>query len=160
LVENGCERLTVFEPFGQNPGLQSVKWINDLADVEGETFDWIFMVEVLEHLLDPQQELARIRRNLKPGGKLVITTPNARGWRARLDGFKWREAQNPTHINLFTPRTLKDSLLKAGYSGAERIRRPVTYNTTGLKALVLAMTQMIGVDGGLRFVSTNSGACE
>jgi SAM-dependent methyltransferase len=160
LIEKGCERLTVFEPFGQNPGLHAVNWINDLNDLEGEKFDWIFMIEVLEHLLNPQEELAEIRRHLSPGGKLMITTPNARGWRARIDGFKWREAQNPTHINLFTALTLKNCLTNAGYSNAKRMLRPVTYKAKGLKALGLAMTQMVGVDGGLRFIATNSSTGE
>lgn len=156
LIAKGCEHLTVFEPFGQNPGIPSVNWINSLGDLEGEKFDWIFMVEVLEHLLNPQKELAKLRQHLSQGGILVITTPNARGWRARIDGFNWREAQNPTHINLFTARTLKDCLLNAGYSTAERILRPVTYRAKGLKALGLAMTQVIGVDGGLRFIASNT----
>ena len=156
LIEKGCERLAVFEPFGQNPGLQFVNWVNDLNALGEEKFDWIFMVEVLEHLLNPQETLAEIRRHLAPGGKLVITTPNALGWRARIDGFKWREAQNPTHINLFTAQILKDCLMKAGYSNANRILRPVTYKAKGLKALGLAMTQVVGVDGGLRFIATNT----
>lgn len=155
LAERGCQHLTVFEPFGQNPGIQSVNWISDLREIEGERFDWIFMVEVLEHLLDPLEELARLRRLLSPGGRIVITTPNACGWRARLDGFKWREAQNPTHINLFTTKTLQSSLAKAGYSESKRILRPVTYRAKGLRALALALTQRMGVDGGLRFVATN-----
>ena len=118
------------------------------------------MIEVLEHLLDPQETLAEIRRHLSQGAKLVITTSNARGWRARIEGFNWRELQNLTHINLFTAQTLKDCLTKAGYSDAQRILRPVTYKAKGLKALGLAMTQTIGVDGGLIFVTTNSNTGE
>lgn len=156
LIEKGCACLTVFEPYAQNPGLSSVNWINDLNDLGREKFDWIFLIEVLEHMLNPQEELAGIRRHLSPGGKLLITTPNAHGWRARIDGFNWREVQNPTHINLFTEITLKNCLSKAGYSDVLRILRPVTYKAKGLKALALAMTQIIGVDGGLRLIATNS----
>lgn len=154
LAAKGCKDLTVFEPFGVNPGIKAVKWINDLNDLDGLKFDWIFMIEVLEHLLNPQDELSKIRQYLAPGGKLVITTPNARSWRARIDGFKWREVQNPTHINLFTAQTLEACLLKSGYSSVKRILRPVTYKATGLKALALAMTQMLGIDGGLRYIAT------
>jgi len=155
LLKKGCESLTVYEPFAQNPGIQSVRWINDMNNLAEELFDWIFMIEVVEHLLNPQQELERIRQLLAPGGKLVISTPNAEGWRARFAGFNWREAQNPTHINLFTEPTLKACLMKAGFSSAKRIFRPVTYKAKGAKALVLAMTQMFGVDGGLRFIAVN-----
>lgn len=156
LLMRGCRSLSVYEPFGAFPGLQSVNWVNDLSQLGSERFDWIFMVEVLEHLLDPQQELETVRHLLSSGGKLLVTTPNAKGWRARLDGFNWREAQNPTHINLFSEQTLKANLIKAGYSSAERILRPVTYRAQGFKALALATTQIFGVDGGLRFVASNS----
>ena len=156
LITKGCKNLTVFEPFGKNPGLQALNWISNFSDLHDEKFEWIFMIEVLEHLLNPQEELEKILQHLSPGGKLLITTPNARGWRARIDGFKWREVQNPTHINLFTAQTLEACLLKAGYSSVKRILRPVTYRATGFKSLGLAVTQLIGVDGGLRFVAVKA----
>ncbi len=42
-----------------------------------ETFDLVICSEVLEHLLQPQQTLNEIRRVLKPGGTLILTTPSA-----------------------------------------------------------------------------------
>lgn len=95
------------------------------------------------------------RSHLTPGGKLVITTPNAKGWRARKDGFRWREVQNPTHINVFSEAALKGCLIKAGYSSAKRIFRPVKYNAKGINAIALGFTQLFGIDGGLRFIATN-----
>jgi len=158
LVDRGCKSLTVFEPFGQNPGLpESVSWVNDLALIQQQKYDLILMVEVLEHLLDPVDELKKIRELLSPGGKLVITTPNARGWRARIDGFKWREVQNPTHINLFSSRSLQAVLREAGYMFTKRVQRPVTYRAKGLKAVALTITQILGVDGGLRFIAATDG---
>jgi len=157
LIEKGCENLTVYEPFGLNPGLSAVNWISDLNSLGQEKFEWIFMIEVVEHLRDPQAELMKIRQHLTPTGKLVITTPNARGWRARSDGFNWREAQNPTHINLFTAQSLKSILLAADYIDPRRVYRPVSYKSKGLKAFALAITQIIGIDGGLRFIALNSG---
>ncbi|MCC7222023.1 MAG: methyltransferase domain-containing protein, partial [Candidatus Contendobacter sp.] len=105
--------------------------------------------------LNPQKQLEKIRRSLAPGGKLIVTTPNAKGWRAKIDNFSWREANNPTHINLFSESALKSCLAKAGFTGVKRIFQPVTYKATGLKALALSMTQRLGIDGGLRFVAVN-----
>src|SRR5438874_1182331 len=53
-----------------------------LAD---ESFDVVVMTEVLEHLRDyPARSLAEARRILRPGGILVLTTPNAAYLRNRL----------------------------------------------------------------------------
>ena len=55
------------------------------------TFDVVLFCEIIEHLLmDPVHTLREIRRVLKPGGLLVVTTPNvARMWNvlAMADGL-------------------------------------------------------------------------
>ena len=44
----------------------------------GQRFDLIVMSDVIEHVERPVQALINlVRRHLKPGGKLVVTTPNA-----------------------------------------------------------------------------------
>ena len=39
------------------------------------TFDFVFMMEVLEHVRDPHVALSEIQRVLKPGGKMLMSTP-------------------------------------------------------------------------------------
>jgi SAM-dependent methyltransferase len=41
-----------------------------------DSFDLVFMTEVLEHLVKPDQAIADVRRVLKLGGHLVLSTPN------------------------------------------------------------------------------------
>lgn len=54
----------------------------DLGDVVTypfkEQFDAIFMIDIVEHMYDWQltEAFARIHKILKPGGRLIITTPN------------------------------------------------------------------------------------
>jgi glycosyltransferase involved in cell wall biosynthesis/SAM-dependent methyltransferase len=50
-----------------------------------DTFDVVLFCEIIEHLLsDPVHALLEIRRVLKPGGTLVLTTPNV----VRLDNVR------------------------------------------------------------------------
>src|SRR3989344_4267979 len=41
------------------------------------SFDLIWASEVIEHLDDPAKTVAEFRRVLKPGGEMIITTPNS-----------------------------------------------------------------------------------
>lgn len=46
--------------------------------VDDETFDVVLCCEVIEHMeIDPMFMMAEINRVLKPGGLLIVTTPNA-----------------------------------------------------------------------------------
>ena len=57
----------------------------DSFPYEDDTFDVVLCCEIIEHLLsDPVHALIEIRRVLKPGGVLVLTTPNV----ARLDNVR------------------------------------------------------------------------
>ena len=53
------------------------KFLGVVRDDKQEPFDGIFMVEVVEHILDSDMEMVfqRVRSMLKQGGRLIITTP-------------------------------------------------------------------------------------
>ena len=44
----------------------------DLLDLPDEEFDHVFLCFVLEHLPDPQDALAKLKRHLKPGGTITV----------------------------------------------------------------------------------------
>jgi SAM-dependent methyltransferase len=53
------------------------------------SFEVVVCMEVIEHLLhDPMAMLVEIHRVLKPGGALVLTTPNLISWHAILKAIK------------------------------------------------------------------------
>lgn len=48
------------------------------------TFDLVFAGEVIEHLVDTDFFLQELARCLKPGGHVLLTTPNLASWENRL----------------------------------------------------------------------------
>lgn len=84
----------------------------ELEDLRG-SFDVVTAVEVMEHTLDPVSELRQMRRMLKPGGLVFITTGNAEPYADRL--AEWRYVLPEIHISLFEPRTLAHALQAAGF---------------------------------------------
>lgn len=88
---------------------------------EPASFDAIVCGDLIEHLRDPGALLARVRPLLKPGGRLVLTTPNVANWTIRLQllfgRFRYtdRGILDRTHLHLFTRATLVECLETAGY---------------------------------------------
>ncbi len=78
-------------------------------------FDYVLFIFVIEHIQDPQPILSEIRRILKPNGHLIVSTDSRyyyRYSRVMIEMLKYRKyrADDPTHINLMTPRELRDTL--------------------------------------------------
>ena len=53
------------------------------ALAEGEAFDWVMMVDVLEHLGDPRSALASVRRACRPESRLIVVAANP-AWQSIL----------------------------------------------------------------------------
>ncbi|WP_062266298.1 class I SAM-dependent methyltransferase [Endozoicomonas arenosclerae] len=85
-------------------------------DLEPGTYDCITMMEVIEHLEDPTGALQRIHQWLKPGGTLLLTTPNFNSLYRRLFGARWWVVNcEDEHIYFFTVQTLTELLNDNGY---------------------------------------------
>jgi 2-polyprenyl-3-methyl-5-hydroxy-6-metoxy-1,4-benzoquinol methylase len=88
---------------------------------EAESFDVVLCGDLIEHLRDPQGVLARLRPLLRPGGRLVLSTPNIANWAMRLSllfgRFRYTEwgILDQTHTHFFTRKTLRKTLEAAGY---------------------------------------------
>lgn len=76
-------------------------------------FDAITLNHVIEHLVDPVADIARLSKMLNAGGRIVLRTPNTASALARLFGDAWRGWETPRHLNLFNPESAVTSLSKA-----------------------------------------------
>lgn len=90
-----------------------------------EKFDFIVSTNVLEHVDDSVEFLKNIRNWLKPGGRVVMTVPNALGLHKRIglkmgvigDLYKLTEADyGKGHKRIYNKETLKTDFELAGYS--------------------------------------------
>jgi 2-polyprenyl-3-methyl-5-hydroxy-6-metoxy-1,4-benzoquinol methylase len=57
---------------------QSERVVGDVAALpfDDGTFDYVICTEVIEHTLEPERAVTELVRVLRPGGTLVLTTPN------------------------------------------------------------------------------------
>jgi 2-polyprenyl-3-methyl-5-hydroxy-6-metoxy-1,4-benzoquinol methylase len=91
-------------------------------------FDLVVSLEVLEHVPAPLVHLKELARVTRPGGLLLLTTPNFGGLSRRWLGAAWRVV-GPEHLGYFTPRTLGRALKDAGYRGVRLYTRSLDIST-------------------------------
>lgn len=89
--------------------------------LEPESFDVITASHVIEHVADPKSFLSACFKILRPNGRLIVATPNARSKGFNRYGRSWVHLDAPRHLVLFTPEGLARSLDAASFS-VERIR--------------------------------------
>jgi 2-polyprenyl-3-methyl-5-hydroxy-6-metoxy-1,4-benzoquinol methylase len=144
----------------ERTGVELVVW--DLAKVPypfaGETFDVVLLTEVLEHLRDyPLLALKEARRILKPGGYLLLTTPNAASLQNRARLMLGRTVHtnirdwmfglpHARHAREYTANELREIVRQAGFqlvsvegrhfqTGSGRTSRLATLGKTAIDRL-------------------------
>jgi len=85
------------------------------AAFSSKHFDAIVFYHVIEHLDDPLKTLREIRRILRPGGWLVLGTPDFDSGCARLFGSQYRLFHDKTHVSLFTCESMHRLLRDEGF---------------------------------------------
>jgi len=106
-------------------------------ELQENYFDWIVMIAVIEHLVEPISALKYLRKLLKPGGKILIDTSNIAKWTRRIkllfgffpstaslnEGLRMYDKKTQTdlfdegHLHYFTYRSLSKMLIeRSGYS--------------------------------------------
>jgi dolichyl-phosphate beta-glucosyltransferase len=81
----------------------------------GPTFDAVCLFHVFEHLPDPHQALASIHDLLKPGGSLLLITPDTESLLAAVSGDRWVSYKFPEHLILYSRSALIELLEQSGF---------------------------------------------
>ena len=101
-------------------------------DLPSNTFDFVISFQVIEHIRDDFALLDEVRRVLKPGGRFIVTTPNAPASLTR----------NPWHIREYTAgefSSLMESRFEKveamGVFGGERVMEYYERNREGVRRI-------------------------
>ena len=96
-------------------GIKMNKGILDPENYDGQEFDIITSFEVIEHINNPQTELANFYKILRKGGLVYCTTPNFNS----LLRYRLKEKYNvlgyPEHLSYYTPKSLKFIFNRSGF---------------------------------------------
>ncbi len=123
------------------PGLDARHWpAGAPLPVEDASVDVAWAGEVLEHVVDLAPWLSEVRRALRPGGRLVVSTPHTgRGRLLLLAASARRFAEHfeprADHVRFFSPATLRELLEDLGFDVRE-LR--LAGGPPGLRSTILA----------------------
>ena len=87
----------------------------DPKKYEPESFDYITLDHVLEHVIDPLAFLNDVNKVLKPGGKIVALFPNPRAFSRFFFGRHWTQWHLPFHRHFFSRRSLEILAEQSGH---------------------------------------------
>lgn len=90
-------------------------------DVPPSSFDVVAMMDVIEHVPNPAETIATARRFLKPGGLLLMQTPNLDAFSRTALGEPWAVLSPAEHLYYFTEKTMTAVLQKAGFTSSSFI---------------------------------------
>ncbi|PYQ65244.1 MAG: hypothetical protein DMF53_05915 [Acidobacteria bacterium] len=91
----------------------------------GETFDCVACVHVIEHIYDPVAFLRSLTKHLRPGGWLLLATPDMGGFWRPLMRRRWPFFKIPEHVTYFDQKTLGALLTRAGLDAVQ----PLPYSS-------------------------------
>jgi len=98
-------------------------FVGDVHDAgfEPDSFDFVHMSHVIEHMADPVKSMRAVADLVRPGGLVYIEAPNLDSWNVKRCGAYWFPYEAPRHLHMFSPTTLTRIIEEAGLS-VERSR--------------------------------------
>lgn len=134
----------------QNEGIKKLRskgysvYSAEELSISGKTYDVIVMSDVIEHVNDPVGFLRFYAGFLVPGGKILITTPNAHGIR-NFTSILIRNSYsvNPEHTLWLCPKTMLEISSRAGLNFSDFYWLKEYYPLKEIKGLKYRLTWRI-----------------
>jgi 2-polyprenyl-3-methyl-5-hydroxy-6-metoxy-1,4-benzoquinol methylase len=76
------------------------------ANLEDASFDFVTAHHLIEHVPDPHALMKEIARILRPGGTLLIRTPDSESLGRKVFGRYWYANDVPRHLYLYSEKNL------------------------------------------------------
>lgn len=112
------------------------------AKYKNNTFNFITLNNVLEHVRNPKEILIECERILKDDGKIFVNVPNSSSLNYKLFGSNWISLDPPRHIYIFSNKTLKEYGKKSGLK-IEKINHK-SESFTILGSLLYVINNLLG----------------
>jgi len=84
--------------------------------VHSGDLDAVTMSHVIEHFEAPESALRTAYKFLRPGGVMVVVTPNAKSLGHTVFGENWMHLDPPRHLQIFSPHALVVMARRVGFS--------------------------------------------
>lgn len=81
----------------------------------GGAYDAVVMFDVIENLPQPQDAVSKLKELVRPGGYLVLSTPDTESLTALVSGRRWSAHKVPEHIVLYSRSALVELLENSGF---------------------------------------------
>jgi len=100
-------------------------FLGGIEQVPPETkFECVLATQVIEHIYDPVVFVKRLANHTKPGGHIVLATPDIGGMLTKFMGRRWPSFKAPEHVVYFDFQTLSSLMHRAGLNAVRRLPYP------------------------------------
>jgi len=119
-VDIDKDALKIADKYCKKTALSNLDQVHSLSFPK-KYFDYVIVLDVIEHLAHPENVLIMAKHYLKDGGRIIISVPNISHASIRcmlLKGeFQYTDTGilDKTHLHFYTKRSFETELKRAGY---------------------------------------------